>query len=199
MRSALEAKQAPCQALASAKSLFLNTLFFSSRAMMAADSVRGQNGRTPDAPSPPLESAWPSICKGTLVVARCYTASAMPRVLWGECYAAGSNVGPSDCATASRNPISSNAGMSMQAAAIISAWSIVISVTAKHVTTCPSLATKRAVQVSSSYAREDTASPFRRTLASTSLFGIVDKNLAIAAASSSRAVAQEMVVLMLRL
>jgi hypothetical protein len=45
-RSALGAKQAPCQALASAKSLFFKTLFFDRRTMMAADSVRGQNGRT---------------------------------------------------------------------------------------------------------------------------------------------------------
>src|SRR5277367_2802797 len=65
-------------------------------------------------------------------------------------YSAGSKVGPSDCATATRKSASSNAVLSTQAAAIISAWSIVMSVTAKHLTTRPSLATKRAVHVSSS-------------------------------------------------
>src|SRR5260370_25579742 len=83
-------------------------------------------------------------------------------------YSMASIVGPSDCATTSLNLASSKAGTSMQAAAIISAWSIVISATAKHRTTRPSLSTKRAVQVSSSYAREDTARLFFRNLPNSS-------------------------------
>ncbi|HEY3659368.1 MAG TPA: MFS transporter [Steroidobacteraceae bacterium] len=68
----------------------------------------------------------------------------------GWVYSAGSKVGPRASSTARRNAIRSSSRMSAHAAAIISAWSIVISVTVKHVAVVPLLATKRAVQASSS-------------------------------------------------
>src|SRR5258708_31101065 len=70
-----------------------------------------------------------------------------------------------------------------------------MSATVKHFTSVASLATKRAVHVSSSYARDASGCLASRTLASCPPLGIGARNLAMASPSSSRALAMKILVL----